>query len=209
MIFVDFDIKNNFFLAPMAGITDLAFRTLCRECGAGLCYTEMVSAKALHYNDKKTYSLLKTSSQDTPLVVQIFGSEPEIIAEAVKKIADMGYKMVDINCGCPAPKITSNGEGSSLMKSPLLIGEIVTKAVKASDIPISIKIRAGYDKESINAVECAKIAEECGASAVTVHGRTRDEFYSGTSDWNIIKHVKENVSIPVIGNGDITYPESA
>ncbi len=207
MKFVNFDIKNNIFLAPMAGITDLAFRTICRECGAGLCYTEMISAKGLYYKDKKTKDLLLTNSYDDPLIVQIFGNDPYIISEGVKIVADMGFKMIDINSGCPAPKIVNNNEGSALMKDPQLLGRIVEAAVKASDIPISVKIRSGFTKEIINAKECAKIIEESGASAIAVHPKTREQFYSPGADLSIIREIKETVKIPVIGNGEVYTPE--
>ena len=209
MKFVDFDIKNNIFLAPMAGITDLAVRTVSRKCGAGLCYSEMISAKALVFQDKKTKDLLKTNEYDSPLIVQLFGCEPDIMAQAVRIVKDMGFKMIDINSGCPTPKIVGNGDGSALMKNPKLLGEVVKAAVDASEIPVSVKIRSGYTTDSINAVECAKIIEQCGASAVAVHGRTREQFYSGKADYKIIKNVKDSVKIPVIGNGDIFAPEDA
>ena len=207
MKFVNFDIKNNFFLAPMAGITDLAFRTVARNCGAALCYSEMISAKGLYYKDKKTNDLLLTNSYDAPLIVQLFGNDPYIISEGVKAVEAMGFKMIDINSGCPAPKIVNNNEGSALMKDPVLLGKIVESAVKASSLPISVKIRTGFTKDTINAVECAKIIEASGASAVAVHGKTRDQFYSGDADYNIIRNVKEAVKIPVIGNGEVYTPK--
>lgn len=209
MKFVNFDIKKRVFLAPMAGITDLAFRTITRECGASLCYSEMISAKALVFSDKKTRDLLKTNEYDTPLIVQLFGSEPYIISEAVKIIADMGFEMIDINSGCPTPKIVNNGDGSALMKNPSLLGKVTEAAVKATSLPVSVKIRTGYTSDSINAVECAKIIEDSGASAIGIHGRTREQFYSGTANYEIIKEVKNTVKIPVIGNGDIFCPEDA
>ncbi|MBE7021575.1 MAG: tRNA dihydrouridine synthase DusB [Ruminococcaceae bacterium] len=207
MKFVNFDIENRVYLAPMAGITDLAFRTVCRHYGADLCYSEMISAKGLYYKDKKTKALLLTNSYDVPLIVQIFGNDPYIISEGVKIVADMGFKMIDINSGCPAPKIVNNNEGSALMKNPKLLGEITEAAVRASSLPVSVKIRTGYTKDSINAVECAKIIEESGASAITVHGKTREQFYSGEADYTVIKSVKDTVKIPVIANGEIHTPE--
>ena len=206
MKFVNFDIKNNIFLAPMAGITDLAFRTVSRKFGASLCYSEMISAKGLYYKDQKTKDLLMTNTYDSPLIVQLFGNDPYIISEGVKAVADMGFKMIDLNCGCPAPKIVNNNEGSALMKDPQLIGKIVESAVKASHLPVSVKIRTGFTKDTINAVECAKIIENSGASAVAVHGKTREQFYSGDADYNIIREVKEAVSIPVSGNGEVYTP---
>lgn len=200
--------KNNIFLAPMAGVTDLAFRLMCKKWGAGLVFSEMVSAKALHYNDKKTLELLKTDPLESPLGVQIFGSEPDIMAESASKLESMGVKLLDINFGCPAPKITGNGEGSALLKEPAKIAEIVTAVRKAVSIPLMCKIRAGYD-EFIDVGEMAKIIEACGADAITVHGRTRKMFYSGTADRSKIAEAKRAVTIPVIGNGDITDAASA
>lgn len=209
MQLLNFELKNQILLAPLAGITDLAFRMILREKGISLAYSEMISAKALCYQDKKTRELLKTNEYDSPLCVQLFGSEPDILARAAVIIEDMGFKAIDINMGCPAPKITSNGEGSALMKTPDLIGKLVEATVSAVKIPVSVKMRAGYTKDTINAPECAKIAENAGASAICIHGRTREEFYSGVSNWDIIKEVKENAKIPVIGNGDIRTPEDA
>lgn len=200
--------KNNIFLAPMAGVTDLAFRLICKKWGAGLVFSEMVSAKALHYNDKKTLELLKTDPNESPLGVQIFGNEPDIMAESASKLESMGVSLLDINFGCPAPKITGNGEGSALLKDLKKIADIVTSVRNAVSIPLMCKIRAGYD-EFMDVGEIAKIIEQCGADAVTVHGRTRKMFYSGMADRSKITEAKRAVSIPVIGNGDITDAQSA
>lgn len=199
-------LEGNVFLAPMAGITDYAFRTICHKFGAALSYTEMVSAKALSFSDKKTIRLMDTSS--IPSAVQIFGSDPEIISKIIPQ-AEKNALFTDINMGCPAPKITSNGEGSALLKKPALAGKIISAACKSAIKPVTVKIRMGWDDDSINAVEIAKIAEECGASAVTVHGRTREQFYSGNANREIIKKVCDAVSIPVIANGDIFTAEDA
>ncbi len=201
-------LKNNIFLAPMAGVTDLAFRLMCKKWGAGLVFSEMVSAKALHYNDRKTLELLKTDAIEEPLAVQIFGREPAIMAEAAVKLSQMGFKLLDINFGCPAPKITGNGEGSALLKEPDLIGEIVKQVSGSVKIPVMCKIRGGFD-EFFDVCKIAKIIEDSGASAITVHPRTRKMFYSGLAKRSIISDVKKSVSIPVIGNGDITDAKSA
>ncbi len=206
--FLKLSLPNNIFLAPMAGVTDLAFRLMCRKWGAGLVFSEMVSAKALHYNDKKTMKLLDTDPAEAPLAVQIFGSEPDIMAESAKKLCDMGVGLLDINFGCPAPKITSNGEGSALLKDFKKIGDIVAAVSSAVDVPVMCKIRAGYE-DFIPLAPLAHIIEDSGGAAITVHGRTRKMFYSGHSDWSKIAEVKEAVSIPVIGNGDVTDFDSA
>lgn len=200
---------NKLFLAPMAGITDLAFRMICKECGADVVVSEMISSRGLHYGDKKTDALLKSNEAETPLVVQLFGNEPDIMAESAKKLEDSGVLYLDINMGCPAPKIVKNGDGCALMKDELLAGHIAEHVVRAVNIPVSVKFRAGWDAEHVNAVRFAKIMESAGVSAVCIHGRTKEQFYSGTADYQIIRHVKEAVCIPVIGNGDVTDGESA
>lgn len=201
-------LENNVFLAPMAGVTDLPFRVVCKGFGAGLVYSEMVSAKALHYGDKKTAELLKTSDAEAPLCVQIFGSDPAVMAEGAQKALATGAKIVDINMGCPAPKVANNGDGSSLLKDVGLIGRIVRAVSDASGVPVTCKIRSGFD-EVADVERIAKTIEQSGAAAIAVHPRTRKMYYSGHSDWNIIADVKKAVSIPVIGNGDVNCAADA
>ncbi|MDE6750681.1 MAG: tRNA dihydrouridine synthase DusB [Lachnospiraceae bacterium] len=203
------ELENNVILAPMAGVTDLPFRLLCKEQGAALVCTEMVSAKAILYNNKNTKALLEMHPNEAPVSLQLFGSDPVIISEMAKRIEELPFAILDINMGCPVPKVVNNGEGSALMKNPKLAGEIVSAVSKAIKKPVTVKIRTGFDKDHINAVEMAKIIEGSGASAIAVHGRTREQYYSGEADWEIIARVKEMVSIPVIGNGDVTDCESA
>ena len=203
------ELENRYILGPMAGVTDLPFRLICKEQGAGLLCMEMVSAKAIYYNNRNTESLLEIHPDETPVSLQLFGSDPKIMSEMAKRIEERPFAILDINMGCPVPKIVRNGEGSALMKEPKLVYEIVSALVKAIDKPVTVKIRKGFDDDHVNAVEIAKIIEEAGAAAVAVHGRTREQYYSGKADWDIIRQVKEAVSIPVIGSGDVTSPQKA
>ncbi len=203
------ELKSRVVLAPMAGVSDRAYRELCLSFGAGLCFSEMVSSKALSFNSKKSEELMEISPAERPCGIQIFGDEPLCMAQAAERALKNSPQLIDINMGCPAPKISTNGSGSALMRNPALCGEIVKEVVKASNVPVTVKIRKGWDDESVNAVEVAKICEQAGASAITVHGRTRQQYYKPPVDYEIIKKVREAVSIPVIANGDIDSAQKA
>ena len=203
------EIGNPFVLAPMAGITDLPFRLLCKEQGAGLLYTEMVSAKAISYHNRNTVSLMETDPKEHPVALQLFGSEPELMGEVAKSIEDQPFDILDINMGCPVPKVVNNGEGSALLKDPALIREIIKAVSGTVRKPVTAKMRIGFEGADVDSVEIARIMEDAGAAAIAVHGRTRQQYYSGQADWETIRRIKEAVSVPVIGNGDVDSPEKA
>ncbi|CAK7038410.1 MAG: tRNA-dihydrouridine synthase B [Peptostreptococcus russellii] len=209
MKFKDFEVENEVFLAPMAGVTDLPFRLICKEHGCGLLYTEMINAKALCYDDEKTKKMLNILEEEMPIAIQIFGSEPEYMGKASEILNKYPNAILDINMGCPAPKVVKNGDGSALMRNPELAKRVISSVVEASQKPVTLKIRKGWDDENLNAMQIAKIGQECGISALTIHGRTREQYYSGKADWEIIKELKSELSIPVIGNGDVTSIEDA
>lgn len=209
MKFRDFEVSNEVFLAPMAGVTDLPFRLICKRFGCGLLYTEMINAKALCYDDANTKKMLNIMDEEHPVAVQIFGSEPEFMGKAAKILNDYPNEILDINMGCPAPKVVKNGDGSALMRNPELAKKVLSSVVENSSKPVTLKIRKGWDDNSVNALEVALIAQEVGVDAITIHGRTREQYYAGNADWDIIKLIKDNLDIPVIGNGDVTSIEDA
>ncbi len=202
-------LDNRVFLSPMAGVTDLPFRLICKQKGCGMLYTEMINAKALCYNDENTKKMTKIEDEEHPIAIQIFGSEPEYMGRAAEILNSHSNEILDINMGCPAPKVIKNGDGSALMKNPKLAEQVMRAVVENSTKPVTLKIRKGWDDNSVNAVEIAKIAEQAGISAVAIHGRTREQYYSGKADWDIIKEIKDSISIPVIGNGDVFEIEDA